>query len=90
MLEGTTHKKGKGRSKGQEGLVSFRIRYEMIKELEALADSEELPLSAYVRQLLKHEVVAKNTPNREFEQFRESQRGLHVPKSGDSRRILAR
>ena len=52
-------RKGKGKSKGQEGRVTLRIRPELIEQLQELADSEELSLSGYVRQLLKHEVVAK-------------------------------
>ena len=89
MAERKKPKTGKGKSKGQEGRVTLRIRRELIEELEALADSEELSLSAYIRQLLKHEVVAKKSQDREFEQFRESQRGLHVQKSEGSRRRLA-
>ena len=81
-------KKGKGKLKGQEGRVTLRIRHELIEELQELADSEELSLSGYIRQLLKHEVISKKTLEREFEQFRENQRGLHVPKSEGSRRHL--
>ena len=61
MAESRTSKKGKGRSKGQEGRVTLRIRHAMIKELQELADSEELSLSAYIRQLLKHEIISKKT-----------------------------
>ena len=89
MVVGKKSKKSKSRSKGQEGRVTLRIRRELIEQLEALADSEELSLSAYIRQLLKHEVVAKKTLGREFEQFRDSQRGLPVSKSEGSRRKLA-
>ena len=61
MAEGRTPKKDKGRSKGQEGRVTLRIRHAMIKELQEMADSEELSLSAYIRQLLKHEIISKKT-----------------------------
>ena len=88
MAERTIPKKRKIKSRDKEGRVTLRIRNELIQELETMADGEELSLSAFIRQLLKHEVVAKKTRDREFEQFRESQRGLHVPKSEGSRRIL--
>ena len=89
MAEAKKSQRGKSRSKGQEGRVTLRIREELIEELEALADREELSLSAYIRQLLKHEVVAKKSGDRELEQLRERQRGLHVQKSEASRRKLA-
>ena len=89
MAERKKPTRRKSKQKGQEGRVTLRIRQELIEDLESLADSEELSLSAYIRQLLKHEVVAKNSQEREFEQFRESQRGLHIPKSEGLRRKLA-
>ena len=88
MAERTIPKKRKIKSRDKEGRVTLRIRNELIQELETMADGEELSLSAFIRQLLKHEVVAKKTRDREFEQFRESQRRLHVPKSEGSRRML--
>ena len=80
MADSKTPKKGKGKLKGEEGRVTLQIRRELIKELESLADGEELSLSDYIRQLLKHEVVSKKTLEREFEQFRESQKGTPRPK----------
>ena len=88
MAERNTPKKRKIKSRDKEGRVTLRIRNELIQDLETMADGEELSLSAFIRQLLKHEVVAKKTRDREFEQFRESQGGPHVPKSEGSRRIL--
>ena len=82
-------KKGKGNSKGQEGRVTLRIRPELVRELEALADGEELSLSGYIRQLLKHEVVAKNSQKREFEQYRENQRESRDLKPEGTRRRLS-
>lgn len=89
MAEVKKTKKGKGRSKGQEGRVTLRIRHKLIEELQELADAEELSLSAYIRQLLKHEVVSKKTMEREYEQFRESPRRSQVPSSEGTRRKLA-
>ena len=88
MAERDTPKKRKIKSRDKEGRVTLRIRNELIQELETMADGEELSLSAFIRQLLKHQVVAKKTRDLEFEQFREKQRGLHVPKSEGSRRTL--
>ena len=82
-------KRGKSKSKGQEGRVTLRIREELIEQLQELADSEELSLSAYVRQLLKHEVVSKKNQEREFEQYKESQKRLGGQKFEGSRRRLA-
>ena len=75
----------KGKSQGKEGRVTLRIRNELIEELQELAESEELSLSAFVRQLLKHEVVSKKTLEHEFEQDKESKRDLQAPKSEGSR-----
>ena len=86
MAERKTPKKGKGRSKGQEGRITLRIRGELIEELEALADGEELSLSGYIRQLLKHEVVSMKTREQEVEEFRHSQSRLQAPKFEGSRR----
>ena len=89
MAVGRKPKKGKSKSKGQEGRVTLRIRQELIEELQELADSEELSLSAYVRQLLKHEVVSKKNQERELERYTESQKRLQGQKVDSSRRRLA-
>ena len=80
MADRKKPRKSKGKSKGQDDRVILRIRRDLIEELEALADGEELSLSDYIRQRLKHEVVAKNTRDRELEQFRESRKGAPRPK----------
>ena len=82
-------KRGKSKSKGQEGRVTLRIREELIEQLQELADREELSLSAYVRQLLKHEVVSKKNQEREFEQYKESQKRVQGQRFESSRRRLA-
>ena len=88
MAERKKPKKGKGNSQDKEGRVTLRIRNELIEELQELADNEELSLSAYVRQLLKHEVVSKKSQEREFEQYKESQKSLLAPKFNGSQRNL--
>ena len=88
MAESKKLKTGKANAGDWEGRITLRIRNELIQELQELADGEELSLSAYVRQLLKHEVVSNKTLEREFEQYKETQRGLLVQKSGGSKRSV--
>ena len=80
MASSKKPKKGKSRSKEQEDRVILKIERGLIDQLEGLADSEELSLRDYIRQFLKHQVVANNTQEREFGQFRESQKGAPRPK----------
>ena len=89
MAGNTKPKKAQGKSKGQEGRVTLRIRQELIEELQELADSEELSLSGYVRQLLKHEVVSKKKQEQDLERYTESQKRLQGQKVDDSRRRRA-
>ena len=89
MAERKKPKRGKAKFKGQEGRVTLRIRQELIEQLQELADREELSLSGYVRQLLKHEVVGKKSQEQEFEQYKESQKSLQSSKFDGSRRRLA-
>ena len=88
MAESKKLKTGKTNAGDWEGRITLRIRNELIQELQELAEGEELSLSAYVRQLLKHEVVSNKTLEREFERYKETQRGLLVQKSGGSKRSV--
>ena len=80
MADSKKPKNGKGKLKGPEDRVILQIPQELIEELDALADSKELSLRDYIRQLLKHKVVAKHTRDRGFSQFRESQKWASRPK----------
>ena len=66
MAESKTLKRRKGRLKGQEGRVTLRIRHELIENLQELADDEELSLSAYIRRLLKHEIMSQKNMRTEM------------------------
>ena len=72
-------KKRKVRSKGQGYRVTLDLEPELLEKVEALAEVKELSLRDYIRQFLKHKVVANKTGEGESEPSRGNRKQAPPP-----------